>query len=136
MEKFWLSMPLAAWSSPVLATRSNKRYQTTMGRLIATITGLWLLSTNPAHAVDLTVALSNLRSLVIPLTQMMLAFSFAAGLYMIWHAITMMKKFGMMNSMQSQPGEFTGPIAYFLIGAILVWIPTTTDIFTSTIFGI
>lgn len=72
---------------------------------------------------------------MIPLTQAMLAFSFIAGVYMIWHAITMMKKFGMMNSMQTQPGEFTGPIAYLVVGAILIWIPTTSDLLTESIFG-
>jgi intracellular multiplication protein IcmC len=65
----------------------------------------------------------------------MLVFSFVAGVYMIWHAITMMKKFGMMNSMQSQPGEFTGPITYMIVGAILIWIPTTSNLLTETIFG-
>lgn len=129
-------MPPAAWSSPVLATRSNKRNQTTCWRFITIIVGLWLLSTNSAYAdIDLTTALKNLRDLVIPLTQLMLAFSFVTGIYMIWHAITMMKKFGMMNSMQAQHGEFQGPIAYLIVGAVLVWIPTTTDILTASIFG-
>jgi intracellular multiplication protein IcmC len=124
-----------AWSSPVLATRSSKKTQKKYGRFIAIIASLWLLSTNNAYALDMMVALRNLRELVIPLTQMMLAFSFAAGVYMIWRAITMLKKFGMMNSMQSQPGEFTGPIAYLVVGSILIWIPTTSDLLTSTIFG-
>jgi intracellular multiplication protein IcmC len=98
--------------------------------------GLWLLSMNNAYAaIDLSTALRNLRDLVIPLTQLLLAFSFVAGIYMIWHAVIMMKKFGAMTNMQSQPGEFTGPLAYLIIGAILVWIPSTSNILTSSIFG-
>ena len=135
MEKSWLSTRPVAWSSPVPVTRSNKRNQTTYWRFFAIIASLWLLSTNNAQAVDLTTALKNVRQLVIPLTQLMLAFSFVAGIALIWRAIGMMKKFGQMNTMQSQPGEIAGPMVYLVVGAVLIWIPTTADIMTQSIFG-
>ncbi|MEY3183093.1 MAG: hypothetical protein RLZ35_1078 [Pseudomonadota bacterium] len=128
-------MQPVAWSSPVLAVHSSKRHSRHCWRFVASIASLWLGATNSAHAVDTISALRNLRDLVIPLTQLLLAFSFVVGIALIWRAIGMMKKFGQMNTMQSQPGEVSGPLVYLVVGAVLIWIPTTTGILTESVFG-
>jgi len=69
------------------------------------------------------------------MTQLLLTFSFVTGLFFIFKAISMMKKFGMMNTYGAQPGEFIGPITYLFVGVLLVWLPSTSSIMTATIFG-
>lgn len=95
---------------------------------------LLLLFASPASAADIHSILNNLRNIIIPLTALALVISFIAGVIMIFKALTMMKKFGMMMTMQSQPGELGGPLMYLLVGTILVYLPTSTDMVMNTLF--
>ncbi len=53
---------------------------------------------------------------------------------MIIHALTKLKKFGHM-SMQAQPGELGGPLMQLVVGAVLIYLPTATDVLTNSFFG-
>jgi len=46
----------------------------------------------------------------------------------------MMKKLGGPVSMQTQPGEISGPLVYLIVGAALIYLPTSTDLLINTIF--
>lgn len=65
---------------------------------------------------------------------MVLAISYLSGVWMIINALTKMKKFGNMT-MQAQPGELGGPLMQFVVGAVLIYLPTATDALTHSIFG-
>lgn len=112
-----------AWYSPARVLASAK----------FAVVALWFFSST-AYAADVQTVLANLSRVIVPLTAMILMISFAGGIYMIFHALTLFKKFGNM-SMQAQPGELAGPMMQLFVGAVLIYLPTSSDIFTSSIFG-
>lgn len=89
----------------------------------------WFLADN-AFA-DIYTTLRNLRELVIPLTQLMLTLSFVIGISLIWRGISMLKKFGSAQ----QGAEVAGPMVYLFVGAILIWIPSSSNILADSLFG-
>jgi intracellular multiplication protein IcmC len=97
--------------------------------------GFWLYFVyENAYAADIQTILNNVSGIIVPLTAMVLMISYAAGIYMIIHALTLMKKFGNM-SMQAQPGELGGPLMQLVVGAVLIYLPTSTDALTNSLFG-
>lgn len=88
-----------------------------------------------AYAIDIQTVLTNVSSIIQPLTALALMISFIAGIFMIMQALMAMKKFGNMSTQQMQPGEIGGPFMKFVVGAILIYLPTSTDILMNSIFG-
>lgn len=86
------------------------------------------------YAIDLQTVLTNVSKIISPLTVMVLMISYAIGIYMVIHALTMMKKFGNIGTMQTQPGELGGPLLQLVIGAVLIYLPNATDTFMSSLF--
>ncbi len=84
---------------------------------------------------DLQTILTNVSNIIVPLTAMVLMISFASGIYMIFHALTEMKKFGTVSMGQAQPGELSGPLMQLIIGAVLIYLPTSTDTMMNSIFS-
>lgn len=83
-------------------------------------------------APDITTILINLRHLLGPLITLLLIISYAAGIFMIIRALSLLRNFG---SSQARPGEMVGPLVYILVGAVLIYLPSTTDVMSRTIFG-
>ncbi len=117
------------WFLRVLALRSVKPSFVTALSCIA----IAIFSGN-AYAADMQTILTNVSNIIMPLTNMLLAISFASGVYMIFNALTQMKKFGNM-SMQAQPGELGGPLMKLIVGTVLIYLPTATDAMTNSFFG-
>jgi hypothetical protein len=84
-----------------------------------------------AFAADLSTILTNLRSLIGPLMTLLLIISYTAGIFMVIRAISLFKSFG---SAQARPGEMIGPLVYLIVGTVLIYLPSTTDIVSHTIF--
>jgi len=86
---------------------------------------------------DLSVSevLTNVSSIIQPFISLVLAISFCSGIFLIFRGLSMLKKFGMHINQMSQHGELGGPIIYVLIGAMLIYLPTSTDIVLQSIFG-
>lgn len=122
-------MQPTVWCSQVLASPSAKK----VARLVLlTLTILFI--SDAAFAVALDTILGNLRSIIVPMTAMVLMISFAAGIFMVIKGLTMFKKFGASLSQQTQPGEFSGPLIYIVVGAVLIYLPTSTNVMMSSIF--
>jgi intracellular multiplication protein IcmC len=97
---------------------------------------LLLLFHPQAYAVpDIGTIMSNLKNVITPLTIMLLAISYAAGVYFIFSGLMMMKKMGNFATQQSQPGELSGPMVKILVGAALIYLPSSTDTITHSLFG-
>ncbi len=96
---------------------------------------LCLVSEN-VYAADLQTILTNVSNVIVPLTAMVLMISYAAGIFMVINALTQMKKFGNMQSAtQTQPGEIGGPLLKLIVGAVLIYLPNSTDAFTNSLLG-
>lgn len=89
-----------------------------------------------AASADLQTVLNNLSRIIVPLTAMVLVISYMAGVYMIIHGLSMMKKLGNISTAyQAQPGELGGPLVSIFVGAVLIYLPSSTDTFMESIFG-
>lgn len=95
---------------------------------------LLFLFSEAAFAADIHQILRNVRGIIVPLTSMVLVISFVFGIFLIFRALGLMKKFGMMQSMQTQPGELSGPLGYLVVGAVLIYLPTSTDYMMNSLF--
>lgn len=95
---------------------------------------LLILFANNAYAADFGTVLANLRNIINPLTILVLTVSFTIGMILIFTALTKMKKFGQGMTMYAQPGEFAGPLTYLIVGAVLIFLPTSTDYLMNSLF--
>lgn len=108
---------------------------------ICTTLAPWLLLAVPASAfaalteLDVKDILVNASSILNPTLRLMLAISFVIGIWFIIKGLMKLKSFAQPLTQTSQPGDFSGPITYILIGAVLIYIPSSTNVLTSTFFG-
>jgi intracellular multiplication protein IcmC len=98
-----------------------------------------LFSPAIAHASltsqDITDILVNLEKVLDPALVLLLAISFIVGIFFILKGLLELKAFAMPLTQASRPGELSGPILHIFVGTVLVYIPTTTNVLSSTFFG-
>jgi intracellular multiplication protein IcmC len=92
-----------------------------------------------AHAalteLDVQDMLENAADILNPVMGLLLAISFVMGLVFILRGLMMLRAFSLPLTQATRPGELAGPLVYIFVGAVLVYIPTSTDILTATLFG-
>lgn len=97
---------------------------------------LFVIAPMAANATDASTILYNLRHQIIaPFTKTLFALCYIAGIYFMWRGLGMLKAFGMPLTQASRPGEIAGPIVFLVVGALLLFLPTTTDIASQSVFG-
>ncbi len=84
---------------------------------------------------DLQTIMLNLQKILAPAMALLLTISFIAGITFMVKGLLMLKAFSMPLTQASKPGEIAGPLVYLLVGAVMIYIPTTTDILSQTVFG-
>lgn len=124
-------MPQTGWCLQAQGSPSVKNCLPYIGVMLL----LFLFSSNVYAASDLPTILANVRRVIVPLTSMLLMISFVIGIAMIFSALAKMKKFGMMMTMMSQPGELGGPLVGIIVGAVLVYLPTSTNFLMNSLFS-
>jgi intracellular multiplication protein IcmC len=92
-------------------------------------------SDNLASQFSLDTALTNLSNAFGDLQHLIIAIAYITGLYLIVRGIMMYKVFGSQTMASAQRGEFAGPLVHIVIGAILLYIPSTLNTSLTTIFG-
>lgn len=85
--------------------------------------------------VDLGTALENLTFAFEQLVNLVAAVSYVMGLYFIFRGIGMYKIFATQSFASAQKGEVAGPLVFLVVGAILMYFPSTLDSSLQTIFG-
>ncbi len=86
--------------------------------------------------VDLGTALANLTYAFEQLVNLVAAISYVMGLYFIFRGIGMYKIFATQSFASAQKGEVAGPLVFLMVGAILMYFPSTLDSSLVTIFGV
>lgn len=116
--------------NPVNIESHSKNY----GKAIV-ILGL-LFAPCVSYATDIHTILFNLRQQIInPFTQLILYICYICGIYFIWRGVAVIKAFGNAMNQMTRPGEIAGPLVYMVVGALLIWVPATTDSLSQTVFG-
>jgi intracellular multiplication protein IcmC len=85
---------------------------------------------------DLQDIMQNLQKVLLPAMGLLLSISFVAGVFFMLKGVMMLKAFSMPLTQASKPGEISGPLVYLFVGAIMIYIPTSTDIVSQTFFGV
>jgi intracellular multiplication protein IcmC len=85
--------------------------------------------------VDLGTALENLTFAFESLVNLVAAISYVMGLYFIFRGVGMYKIFATQSFASTQKGEVAGPLVFMVIGAILMYFPSTLDTSMQTLFG-
>ncbi len=93
------------------------------------------LSNGVLGNLDLQQLLQNLSQLIIPLSQLVLAISFLGGVAFIFKGVVMLHQFGQVQNQMSKPHGISGPFIYICIGAILMYLPATTNVFSISMLG-
>lgn len=84
---------------------------------------------------DLQDIMENLKKVLTPTMLMLLTISFVSGIVFLLKGLLLLKAFAQPLTQATKPGEISGPIIYLIVGAVLIYIPSSTDILSSTIFG-
>lgn len=85
--------------------------------------------------VDLGTALANLTYAFEQLVNLVAAISYVMGIYFIFRGIAMYKIFATQSFASAQKGEVAGPMVFMIVGAVLMYFPSTLDTSMQTIFG-
>lgn len=85
--------------------------------------------------LDLQHILTNLASLVVPITQLVLAISFVSGMFFIFKGVALLKHMGESQAMRSNPQGITGPFLYLGIGAVLLYMPAASNVMSASMLG-
>lgn len=89
-----------------------------------------------AHAADVHTILHNLRNqIIVPFTRLLFVLCYVCGIYFVWRGLGMLKAFGMPLTQASRPGEVAGPLMFIFVGALMLFLPTTTDVISQSVFG-
>lgn len=86
-------------------------------------------------APSLDVALENLTTAVGSIKALVGAVSFIIGISLVWRGIAMYRSFANQTFGSAQRGEFAGPLVFIVVGAILIYLPSASDVALFTIFS-
>lgn len=89
---------------------------------------------NPT-SFDLATAISNLSAAFGSIQSLIFAVSYVIGVALFVKGIMMFKIFATQSFASAQRGEVGAPLVHILIGALLLYFPTTVDTSLSTVFG-
>jgi intracellular multiplication protein IcmC len=89
----------------------------------------------PFSIPNLDVLLQNIESQLPYLMRMVTGAGFVLGFYCIYKAVYQLKAYGQGISMMSQQHSITGPSIMLIMGAALVYYPSSINTMLITIFG-
>jgi intracellular multiplication protein IcmC len=87
------------------------------------------------NAISLDVALANLASAFSSIQQLLVAISYVSGIYFVYRGIGMYRIFANQTMGSAQRGEFAGPLVFIVVGAILIYLPSTVDTSMQSLYG-
>src|SRR3990167_61767 len=79
--------------------------------------------------------LQNLTQELPMLMRLVTAFAYVMGIYMIFYGILKLKQYGEQRSMMSQEKHLQGTIVMLVVGALLLYLPTSVQIGMSTFWS-
>lgn len=85
--------------------------------------------------VDLGTALENLTFAFESLVNLVAAISYLMGVYFVFRGVGMYKIFATQSFASAQKGEVAGPLVFMIVGAVLIYFPSTLDTTMQSLFG-
>jgi intracellular multiplication protein IcmC len=87
-----------------------------------------------AASFDLSTALTRLSYSFDMLVQLIVAVSYITGLSLVVRGLMMYKVFATQTLSSAHKGEFAGPLVHIVVGAILIYFPSTLNTTLNTLF--
>ncbi len=91
-------------------------------------------SISPA-SFNLDTALTNLMNAFNSIEHLIVAITYIIGLSLIVRGVMMYRVFATQTMSSAQKGEIAGPMVHIIIGALLLYIPSTLTTSLTTVFG-
>lgn len=107
----------------------------TLLAMLAPASALAATKLGPFYIPDLDILLQNINTQLPYLWQLMTAASYFLGFYCIFKSVYQLKQYGQGISMMSQQHSITGPVIMFVMGAALIWVPSSIKSMLITVFG-
>lgn len=79
--------------------------------------------------------LENLANQIPYAMRMITAIAYVIGMYLIIYGVVQLKHFGESRTMGSQDNGLMKPIAYLVVGSLLLYLPTSVQVGMSTFWG-
>ncbi|MDR1057207.1 MAG: hypothetical protein LBL17_01340 [Coxiellaceae bacterium] len=102
---------------------------------IIILTLLVLPLTSVEAQIDWNTMLNSLKSNAGPIIRFIVATSYVIGLWFIISAVSELKKVGQSSYMQAQQSAIAEPLVKFIVGLLLLYLPTVIDVSVWTIWG-
>ncbi len=87
-------------------------------------------------AADITSILEHLGESIDPVTSAVQVIAYLVGFMMVWQSIKKLKTIADQRAKYTTHGKMFIPLAYFLGGVSLFFLPTMVDIAKNTFFGV
>ncbi len=88
-----------------------------------------------AFAMDFPKMLSSLKNVAPSLIKFVGATAYVIGIWFMIAAVMELKKIGQSQSAQTTQGTVGPPLIKFVIGAVLIYLPTTIDVGVASLWG-
>lgn len=86
-------------------------------------------------AVSFDIAMKNLSDASTAIHALVAAAAYIIGIYLVARGVMMYKIFGSQTMASAQKGEFAGPLVFIIVGAVLIYLPSTQETTLMSIFG-
>lgn len=85
--------------------------------------------------LDVQDMLQNLQKILNPTLGLLMGISFIIGVVFVLRGLILLRSFSLPMNQATRPGELSGPLISILVGTIMIYIPTSTDVISNTFFG-
>lgn len=85
--------------------------------------------------IDITSMVESFAKSVPDLEKLGSGIGYVMGIYFIFHALGELHDLVDKHTKHNVKGGILAPVAYFLCGAALLYLPSTVDVFKTTLFG-
>ena len=79
--------------------------------------------------------IQNIADQIPSLMRFVAALAYVMGMYFIFFAILKLKQYGEMRTMMASQHSLKGPIIYLIVGALLIYLPSSIQMGTSTFWA-
>lgn len=113
----------------LLAERSSSQM---IIRMICMAVLLYMPVASAAIVPNLATMVENLSKTIPNLMQLVTAFAYVAGMFLIFKGILQLKEYGESRTMMSHNQSLKGPLIFLGVGAALLYLPSSVQVGLST----
>lgn len=115
---------------------NNRVFQSMLALALASVSLPALADTNfTVSALNAQDMINQIATQLPQLMRFVTAFAYVMGMYFIFYAIMKLKQYGESRTMMSQSHELKGPMILMIVGAMLLYLPSSVQMGLSTFWA-